>query len=226
VRDGDARWTPDCVAVPLSQVREFSSRIVGLCFWRTRRDAPIHSLSARFRPNCRHWRRVYVVQQFADDRYEHSFCNGDAAEEEGRLEFARQSFERGAALGDPTCLTRLARMFDEGIGVDVDKREAMRLFQLAWRRGNDAVAATNIAILYREAGKRRSTFEWFCRAADTGDGSAQLDKAKCYLNGEGVRKDEQAALRCLANAVASYYISEYEREEAQALLENLRPKIV
>lgn len=154
------------------------------------------------------------------------FRNGDAAEEEGRFDFARQSFERGASLGDPSCLARLARMYDEGIGGEVDKREAMRLFQLAWRRGRDTVAANNIAILYREIGKPRATFEWFCRAANEGDGSAQLDKAKCYLTGEGVRKDAQAALRCLAAAVTSTYISEYEREEAQALQDKLRLKAV
>jgi TPR repeat protein len=150
------------------------------------------------------------------------FRNGDAAEEDGRLDFARQSFEQGAALGDADCLCRLARMYDEGIGVTADKRKAMRLFQMAWRRSRNTTAATNIAILYREAGKHRLMFEWYRRAADTGDGSALLDIAKCYLRGRGVRRDLQAALRCLAAAESSTYITEYERELAQRLLRKFR----
>lgn len=61
-------------------------------------------------------------------------------------------------------------------------------------------------------------FRWYQRVAATGDGSAQLEMAKCYLAGSGVRKDRGAALRCLAIAVGSRYISECEREEAEALL--------
>jgi hypothetical protein len=50
--------------------------------------------------------------------------------------------------------------------------------------------------------------------------------AKCFLSGTGVRKDVQAALRCLAVANAAYYITECEREEAQAMLARLKPTIV
>jgi hypothetical protein len=38
--------------------------------------------------------------------------------------------------------------------------------------------------------------------------------AKCYLRGRGVKADAQAALRSLAAAERSIYISEYERELA------------
>lgn len=54
------------------------------------------------------------------------FRIGDAAEEVGDHEYARQSFEKGAALGDVNCLIRLAYMFDAGIGVEVDKAFARR----------------------------------------------------------------------------------------------------
>jgi hypothetical protein len=60
------------------------------------------------------------------------FRIGDAAEDEGNFTLARQSFERGSALGDTTCLCRLARMFDLGLGVGTDKLMAMRLYQRAW----------------------------------------------------------------------------------------------
>lgn len=42
----------------------------------------------------------------------------------------------------------------------------------------------------------------------------------------GVRKNAEEALRCLATAIGSRYISEYEREEAQALVAELSPRLV
>lgn len=116
-------------------------------------------------------------------------------------------------------------MYDVGEGVTEDKARAMALYRKAWRRGSHA-AASNIAVLYREQGKPRLMFRWFERVARAGDGSAHLDMARCYLNGVGVRKNVQAALRCLAVANSSFYISELEREEAQALLDTLSPRMV
>ena len=153
------------------------------------------------------------------------FRIGDAAQDEGNFALARQSFERGAALGDAECLCRLAYMFDIGRGVDTDKAAAMRFYQRAWRRGS-TTAGMNIAILYRERRNSPAMFRWWKRVADTGDGSAQFEMAKCYLNGTGVRQDAQAALRCLAAAIRSSYITEEEREEAEALLDTLRPRKV
>ena len=148
------------------------------------------------------------------------FRIGDAAEEAGNFELARRSFERGAALGDIECLCRLAYLFDAGVGVEADKTLAMRLYRQAWRKGNIAAGA-NIAVLYRERSSWRAMVRWWQRVAQTGDGSAEYELAKCYLNGTGVRKDVLAARRCLSAAIGSQHIFEDEREEAQALLETL-----
>jgi len=148
----------------------------------------------------------------------------DAAEA-GNFEHARRCYESGAALGDSMCLQALGYMYDVGEGVAADKALAMKLYKKAWKRGDHA-AATNIAILYREIGNNRMMFRWYQRVAQAGDGSAQLEMARCYIGGTGVRKDIQAALRCLAVANASSYITEYEREEAQAMLVALKPQSV
>lgn len=150
------------------------------------------------------------------------FRIGDAAEEAGNLAHARKAFERGAALGDATCLCRLALLFDTGKGVEADKATAMRLYQRAWRKERNVVAGWNIVILYRERKDWRPMFRWFQRVAETGDGSSQLDMAKCYLRGRGVKRDVPAALRCLAAAESSFFISEYERDLARRLLRKLR----
>lgn len=154
------------------------------------------------------------------------FQIGDTAQEAGNFAHARAAFERGAALGDVSCISRLAYLFDTGTGVEVDKAAAMRLYQQVWRKERDVTAGSNIAILYRERGEWLPTFRWWKRVAATGDGSAQLEMAKCYLRGRGVKRDLQSALRCLAAAEGSAYISEYERELARRLLRKLRLRTV
>jgi len=154
------------------------------------------------------------------------FQIGDAAEEAGDFARAHSAFERGAALGDVACLSRLAYLFDTGKGVEIDKAVAMRLYQRAWRNEHGTVAGSNIAILYRERKQWQQMFRWWQRVAATGDGSAQLEMAKCYLRGRGVKRDIQAALRCLASAEGSVYISEYERDLAGRLRRKLRPRAV
>jgi TPR repeat protein len=154
------------------------------------------------------------------------FRIGDAAQDAGDHHRARRAFEQGAALGDIWCLLRLAYMFDIGLGVEADKAFAMRCYQRAWRRGHSEVAANSIALLYREAGDRRAMFRWFLRAAERGDDGAQVDVAKCYLDGIGVRKSVPEGMKRLAAAVAGANICEAEREEAAALLAKFRPRLV
>lgn len=153
------------------------------------------------------------------------FRIADAAEEAGNYELARQSFERAASLGCAECLTRLAYMFDVGLGVEVDKSHAMQLYKQAWRRGSQA-AANNIAILYREQHQHRLMFQWFLRAAKAGDDDALVELAKCYRDGVGVRRSGQDALRCLALAMSSDCITQASLEDAQALMEGMRPRTV
>lgn len=154
------------------------------------------------------------------------FRIGDAAAEAGDHERARRSFEQGAALGDVPCLMRLGYMFDLAMGVERDTAFAMRCYQQAWRREGSEAAANNIARLYSEAGNSRAMFRWFKRAADHGDDGAQVDLAKCYLRGVGVRKSVDEAVKCLAAALAGANICEAERKEAAALLAEFRPRLV
>lgn len=154
------------------------------------------------------------------------FHIGDAAQEEGDDARALAAFTRGAALGCTDCMSRLAHMLDAGAGTPVDKAAATKLYRYLWRVEQSTLAANNLAILCRERGKYRAMFGWYRRAAEHDDGSAQFEMAKCYLDGIGVRRDANAAMRCLAVAVRSEYITEYEREQAQALIDCLGPRAV
>lgn len=109
------------------------------------------------------------------------------AAENGDFDHARRCYEQGADLGDFMCLHALGYMHDVGEGVPENKTLAMKIYRKAWRLGSHA-SAINIAVLYREQGRIGMTFRCYQRVAAAGDGSAQLEMAKCYLTGSSVRK--------------------------------------
>jgi TPR repeat protein len=144
------------------------------------------------------------------------FIEGDRAEESGNFPLARQWFERGVELGEVDCLTRLARMYDLGIGVIADGVVSIRLYKRAWRLGS-TLAASNIATIYRDRGRPRLAAQWFRRVAEARDSSGHLELAKLYLTGLGGKRSTSLALRHLAACSGSANLTEGEREEAEAL---------
>lgn len=150
------------------------------------------------------------------------FMRGDAAENAGDYAAARSAFEQGAAQGDTVCLTRLANMYDLGLGVRSDKTHAMRLYLRAWRLEPGQVAANNIAILHRKAGNHRQMFHWFRRAVKLGDHDCYLDLARCYRDGLGVPKSLPLAVRCLVKVLRADFVFDHTTEEARAMLRRLR----
>lgn len=153
------------------------------------------------------------------------FSLGDDAQEAGDFDLARVCFEQGAALGDANCLSRLAYLYDIGIGVPIDKRQARRLYLRSWRLGCH-VAGNNLAILHREAGNHAAMARWFRRAGERGDDGARVELAKCYLQGLGVEPSPAVALRHLRMALAGDGLCESERDEAAELIASLGPKLV
>jgi TPR repeat protein len=151
---------------------------------------------------------------------------GDAAEERGEYDHARLCFEQAAALGDSHGYCKLAYLYDVGLGVEVDKVEAMRFYRRAWRIDRSEAAANNIAILYRERGDRRLMFQWFKRGADVGDGEAFFKLAECYRDGVGVRRSVEQTVRCLAAVLSSNNVCEDTQEQAEAMMLEFRPRPV
>jgi TPR repeat protein len=153
------------------------------------------------------------------------FSRGDDAQEAGDFDLARVCFEQGAASGDVFCLSRLAYLYDLGIGVPIDKRRARGLYLRAWRLGCH-IAGNNLAVLHREDGNHGAMARWFRRALERGDDGARVELAKCYLQGLGVEPSPTLALRHLQVVLAGSGIVEWEREEAEALVASLMPRLV
>jgi hypothetical protein len=64
------------------------------------------------------------------------------------------------------------------------------------------------------------------RAAQAGEGGAELQLAKCYLAGAGVSRSVELAVRHLAASRAAFDVIPDEFDEAGSLLAQFRPKAV
>ena len=80
----------------------------------------------------------------------------------------------------------------------------------------------NLAVCYRNAGNLRRAKFWFERARQQGDGSAAYELGKIYFGQRPSISSKQWARQYFAEAMASKYITEDEREEAKALLSTLK----
>jgi TPR repeat protein len=135
----------------------------------------------------------------------------------GERKRAFDLFAEGAAMGQVGCMLALGYFYDEGIGIRKNKGQAMLWYKRAYRNGSSA-AASNIATLYGEQHRDRLAFQWFRRAAQLGDGDANVDLAKCCLQGKGVRRSIPSAKRYLRAALSSTFVTEAGRDEAAALV--------
>jgi uncharacterized protein len=140
-----------------------------------------------------------------------------AAWDVGDLRKAFQLFSKCAQEDESGCMLNLGYFYDEGIGIRKSKSQAMHWYRLAVRAGNIA-AASSVAILYREKGRYRLSFQWFRRSARMGDGDAEVEIAKALAAGTGVRRSIAGARGALRRAISSKCITPLGREEAVSLL--------
>ncbi|MES2212965.1 MAG: tetratricopeptide repeat protein, partial [Pseudomonadota bacterium] len=120
---------------------------------------------------------------------------------------------RAAKQGVLDAQTTLGAMYENGIGVEVNRDEAERWYQIAAKRG-DAAAMVGLGRLYRlqasaDGSKQREAVGWFERAADLGDPQAQYYLGKMYLVGAGVPQDRDLALAHFVTAAEHDYADAY-----------------
>jgi TPR repeat protein len=107
----------------------------------------------------------------------------------------------------------LGYAYDVGLGTKRDIGQALRWYRRAARNGQ-STAASNIATIFRDAGKSRLAFRWWKRSSDLNDGDAAVDLGYCYQYGIGTRRNLRDAQRLFKKALKSANITEYGREEA------------
>jgi len=110
------------------------------------------------------------------------------AEDEATAKEVRKSAEEG----DASAQNRLGLLYDEGVGVPQDYRQAKEWFEKAAKQGHVGAQA-NLGTLYLQgAGAPQSAqmaVFWFSRAAEQGDVLAFAKLGWMYAQGRGVLQD-------------------------------------
>ena len=139
------------------------------------------------------------------------------AHHEGRFAVAFRALNYWAEQGEASAFAMLGFMYDAGQGTRKNKAKAIFWYQKAYANG-EAIAASNLATVYRDSSQPRLEFEWYNRAAELGDGDALVEVGIRYLSGKGTRRNAPMAKKCFAAALRSKYICEAGRDTARQLL--------
>ncbi len=147
----------------------------------------------------------------------------DAANQAWDMGDERRAFElflAAAKNGEKDAFNSIGYFFDHGIGVRKDTASAYAWYRRAAMQDNLA-GCLNLGMWFRDAGNIRRSKFWFEKAYAQGDGSAAYELGKIYSN-QNSSISRKRALQYLSEAVASKYIVEDEREEAEKLLSKLK----
>jgi TPR repeat protein len=113
-----------------------------------------------------------------------------------------------AEKGDPDAQSKLGVLYASGVGMKMDKKEAVKWYRKAADQGYP-VAQWNLAFMYvRGEGVEQSYPEalaLFRKAAEAGFENAQYDLGMMYLQGLAVKEDRAEARRWFLKAADQGY---------------------
>ena len=137
------------------------------------------------------------------------FTAAEAAIRRGEHALAYEYCKAEAEKGDPDCQNLLGILFQKGLGVTEDLKEAIRLFTAAAGK-KLAAAQVNLGLLYvNGTGVARDEAEaarWLGLAADQGDPIGEYRLALLLLAGKGVERDTKRAGELLRHGADRGYV--------------------
>ena len=123
-----------------------------------------------------------------------------AAYEAGNPQLAAKEFRAGADKGDADCQFNLALMYEQGMGIDKNEKEAAFWYQKSAELGN-ANAQFNLGVLFENGRGTAVDFaranQWYRKAAVQGDALAIGNLGMLYVRGDGVKVDKIVGLALL-----------------------------
>ena len=136
---------------------------------------------------------------------------------------------KAAQMEHPQAFFMLGRIFNEGLGVEVDHIEALKWYEKAADNG-DADAQNIVGNMYSDRNlgilDLKKAFNYYKKAADQGHVYGMFNLGLCFAEGEGCTKDIRKALDWIEKAAneqcpeAQQWLSNYN----QALQEQEKPK--
>lgn len=132
------------------------------------------------------------------------FDKGIAAYEANNLPQAYKEFLEAADKGHADSQFNVALMYEKGIGVAKDEKQAVLWYGKSAAQGNSA-AQFNLGVMYENGHGTAVDFakahEWYRKASVQGDPLAIGNLGMLYLRGQGVKENKTAGMALLLVSV-------------------------
>jgi TPR repeat protein len=143
---------------------------------------------------------VFAVEAHAQTKENANFQAGVAAYQANDLPLAYNEFLSAAKEGHADSQFNVALMYERGIGVGKDEKEAVFWYGKAASQGNSA-AQYNLGVLYENGRGTEVDFakanEWYRKASAQGDALAIGNLGMLYVRGQGVRENKVVGVALL-----------------------------
>ena len=133
--------------------------------------------------------------------------------------------KKQAEQGDPDSQSKLGVMYASGVGMKMDKTEAVKLLRKAADQG-DISAQFNLGVIYETGDgvpeNHEEAAKWYLKAAEQGYANAQMKIGLMYDTGDGVPQDPGEAFKWFRLAAKQGHFKAIRRLELvlQAVVEN------
>jgi TPR repeat protein len=158
-----------------------------------------------------------------------SFEAGIAAYESNNLPLAYKEFLAAAKEGHADSQFNVALMYEKGIGVSKDEKEAVVWYSKAALQGNSA-AQYNLGVLYENGIGTQVDFskanELYRKATLQGDALAIGNLGMLYVRGQGVKENKIAGLALLLISATLDPSSQNNAKQNIAAIRGLSPEMV
>ena len=154
---------------------------------------------------------------------------GVAAYQAGDLPLAFKEFHASAEKGEADCQFNVALMYEKGIGVTKDEKEAVVWYRKSAEQGNSN-AQFNLGVLYENGRGCAVDFaqanQWYRKASVQGDALAIGNLGMLYLRGDGVKADKVAGLALLLQSATMDPSPENNAKMNIAKTKGLTPELI
>jgi TPR repeat protein len=147
---------------------------------------------------------AFTVETHAQAKENANFEAGIAAYQANNLPLAYKEFLAAAKEGHADSQFNVALMYEQGIGVAKDEKEAVVWYGKSATQGNSA-AQYNLGVLY-ENGRGTvidyaKAHKWYRAASVQGDALAIGNLGMLYVRGQGVKENKVAGVALLMESV-------------------------
>lgn len=154
---------------------------------------------------------------------------GVEAYETGNVQLAFKEFRAAAEKGDADSQYNLAMMYERGIGVEKNEKEAIVWYRKSAELGSSN-AQFNLAVMYENGHGCDVDFAqanlWYRKAAEQGDPLAIGNLGMLYLRAQGVKEDKVAGVALLLQSATMDNSPENNAKENIAKTKGLTPEVV